>query len=324
MDSNQGLFDTPILLITFNRPKHAQLVFDQIRRIKPRRFYFFNDGPRKENPSDNEKCESVKNMITTIDWDCKLNTLFQERNLGCGLGPVTAINWVFNCEDRAIILEDDCVPEISFFKYCSDLLYYYENNNRIFAIGGRNELGKWHEKEASYHFSSEGVLGWATWKRAWSNFDYYIEKFREPYYLELFHKFYENQPKFYQPIAEGCAKFLLNQAFGVWDYQWTFCRAINNGLVVFPSVNLVENIGFDSEATHTKYKSKRAKVKSYEMKFPIKHNHKVVFNYDYINRLYDFHVYKSPSLKIFSLINNFVKWVTKSILLLIFSGMKIL
>lgn len=269
-------FTTPILLISFNRPRHTQLVLNQIKIIQPTKLYYFNDGPRENNLEDIVKVREIRNLTTQINWDCQLETKFEDKNLGCGIGPSSAIDWAFEKESTLIILEDDCLPELSFFTYCEILLERFKYNNDIFAIGGRNELGKWGSHKFSYYYFYDGLWGWATWKRAWNYFDYNLKCFGDPQNIAKFHKFYNDDPRLYSPVEDGCKRFFREPSWGVWDYQWSFIRAINNGLVIVPSKNLVKNIGFDSDATHTKNKKhKSAKVKTYNLDFPLIHNNNI-------------------------------------------------
>lgn len=287
---NNLSYKVPILVISFNRPLHTQQVLNQVRNTKPKKLYFFNDGPRKDNPFDLEKCQVIRSYIKNIDWDCEIKTMFQKDNLGCGLGPVKAINWFFKNEEEGIILEDDCLPDLSFFRYCEILLDKFRDDTRIFAIGGRNELGTYKDKKYSYYFFYEGLLGWATWRRAWKHFDYHIKDFGNEKLMEKFHNFYNNDPRLFLPVEKGCEKFLSDPDWGVWDYQWSFTRAINEGFVIIPSRNLVCNTGFGPEATHTtEKKSKRGKVKVYQMKFPLIHNDNVNINWDLANKYLKFY-----------------------------------
>ena len=106
--NNIEIPEAPVLLITFNRPDYTLQVVEKIRQAKIKKLYIANDGPREGNMDDQKAREEIKNIIDSIDWDCEVHTLFQEKNLGCGWGPANAITWAFENEDRLIILEDDC------------------------------------------------------------------------------------------------------------------------------------------------------------------------------------------------------------------------
>src|SRR3989344_2981071 len=214
-------FNTPVLFIIFNRPEVTNIVFQEIRKIKPKNLFIAADGPRKNAPEDYKKCEQTREIIKKIDWPCDVKTFFQKENLGCGYGVSTAINWFFDDIEEGIILEDDCVPDQSFFYFCQELLEYYRNNKRIMHISGDNfQYGKkrgW----SSYYFSEyTHPWGWATWRRAWKFFDF------------------------------DCVS--LEQKKSSWDKQWYLSARKQNGLAILPNVNLISNIGAGDDATHTK------------------------------------------------------------------------
>ena len=130
--------DEPLLIIGFNRPDHMRVLIERLREIEPQNIYVAIDGPRRDRPGEREKVERCRNLVDEIDWGADVQTLFQEDNLGCGLGVSTAISWFFDHEERGIILEDDIIPDPSFFLYCTELLDRYESDQRVFAIAGCN------------------------------------------------------------------------------------------------------------------------------------------------------------------------------------------
>ena len=157
-------FDTPILFIIFNSPEQTRHSFEAIRRIKPSKLYVAADGPRVDKESDKQRCQETREIINYIDWDCDLQTLFRENNLGCGKGPADAISWLFEKEEIGIILEDDCIPDNSFFAFCHELLNKYLTDTRIMHIAGTNHNPNYLSyNDYSYFFSQVGhMLGWAT------------------------------------------------------------------------------------------------------------------------------------------------------------------
>ena len=147
------MFETPILLLLFNRPQTAQKVFDEIKKIKPKYLYIAADGPRKDKPEDYSKCAETRQIIHQIDWECEVKTLFRDKNRGCGLGPAEAITWFFEHVEQGIILEDDCLASNSFFSFCEETLELYKNDARIFVISGYNPIGRWGYSTNTYSFS---------------------------------------------------------------------------------------------------------------------------------------------------------------------------
>jgi hypothetical protein len=203
--------------------------------------------------SDVARCEATRRLVEDIDWDCQVSRHYQIKNLNCGKGPFSAISWFFQHEEQGIILEDDCLPSQSFFWYCEELLNHYRNDKRVMHIGGNNFQDGWrHDPDYSYYFSQSGhVWGWATWRRAWKKFDFRIKTFRRLEEEGFFDYFFLNPlEKFYR-----LRKLKLTVSKGGdadwWDYQWDYARYSNHALAIVPQVNLVKNIGFGNNATHT-------------------------------------------------------------------------
>ena len=247
-------YDTPILFLTFNRPLETKLVFEAIKLIKPKKLFIACDGPRLNHKTDNLNVQKVRAIVKGVSWKCDVEYLFSNVNLGCGPGVSGAINWFFSRVDHGIILEDDCLPNATFFLFCREMLYKYKDDNEVMAITGTN-IAKGIRYESDYVFSSFPIMwGWASWRRAWKRYDYQIKKWPavkkekslskssmdtwklHPVYNELFEKTYQAG---------------LDSTLNTWDHQWIFCNWLNFGLTVTPTKNLVQNIGFGSNATHT-------------------------------------------------------------------------
>ncbi len=243
-------FETPILFLVFNRPEMTQQVFETIKQVKPKYLYIAADGPREGNDNDNVKCEKVrKYVLANIDWEGEVKTLFREKNLGCGKGVSSAITWFFENVEEGIILEDDCVPSLSFFNYCSTLLEKYRNNDNIYVLGGNN-FQKRKRGNASYYFSAYGhIWGWATWRRAWKKYDFTLETFDDQKFYKCLENYFstKQEKEYWLNIFNMMKQSLID----TWDYQWTFTQWYNNAINILPNVNLVKNIGFTEEGTHT-------------------------------------------------------------------------
>jgi len=270
------MFETPVLFIVFNRLDTARYVFEEIRKIKPKYLFISADGPRAGNIEDVWKCKEVREyVLNNIDWDCKVKTLFHERNLGCGKGPSQAVTWFFDNISEGIILEDDTVPNQSFFFFCRDLLEIYKDDPRIMHIGGNNYFNN--SKKYTYYFSRyiHPPHGWATWKRAWSHFDFNLKD------LEIFIKKNEINNILKRPnLRKLWLEYYSQTKYGkndVWDNQWQFSIWQQNGYAIMPYLNLVKNVGYNENATHTKNPSHRSNINvTYqinEMIHPIILNH---------------------------------------------------
>lgn len=263
---------TPVLLIIFNRTKTLMKVFDAIRAVKPSRLYIAADGPRADRPDDVIKCAEARRVATAVDWECEVKMLFRDTNRGCGRSIADAITWMFETETEGIILEDDCVPTSDFFSFCTELLERYRHDKRIMGIGGNNFIEPHlRDDDYSYYFSCHNYIwGWATWKRAWKLFDYDTSLYREicekRYIEDCFNSIYEKE--YYN--------WVFNRTFGsgqtgIWDYQWELALIIHSGLTIVPNRNLVVNMGFDDEATHTTGVSAIPGWRHESMLFPLRH-----------------------------------------------------
>ncbi len=241
---------TPVALIIFNRPDTTAKVFEVIRQVKPPQLFVVAEGPRADRADDAEKCAATRAIIDLVDWDCEVLKNYSEVNLGCAKRPSTGIDWVFDTVEEAIILEDDCLPHPTFFRFCDELLDRYRHDERVMTVCGLNlQFGR-RKTEYSYYFSRYNPCwGWASWRRAWKYFDFDMklwpkarsENFLgdillEPYALKVW-------TKIFQDTYEG--------KVNCWDYQWVFATMIQNGLAIIPNVNLISNIGHGTGATHT-------------------------------------------------------------------------
>lgn len=244
--------ETPILFLIFNRPETTQIVFEEIRKQQPKFLFVAADGPRKAVIEDDVKCKLARDIVLNgIDWDCELKTLFRTENLGCGLAPVQAINWFFENVEQGIVLEDDCLPHPSFFQFCSELLDKYKNNENVFGISGNNFQNGIQRGKDSYYFSHYShIWGWASWRRAWKHYEFNITKLESFKKSNLIRKI-DNRIIFRNYWMPKFDAVVMKDYFHIWDYQWLFAVWNNKAAIVIPNVNLVSNIGFGLDATHT-------------------------------------------------------------------------
>ena len=265
------MFNTPILFIVFNRIETTVQVFNQIKKIKPNYLYIAADGARENNEGEKQKCDAVREyIISNIDWDCEVKTLFRSENLGCGKGPASAIDWFFENVERGIILEDDCLPNITFFNFCEIMLEKFENVSEIMHISGNNFQLSRIGKECFYLSKLPHIWGWATWKRAWKHYDFFLNNFNEDNINDYFN--YPSIDNYWINIFRQMKK---EKHPHTWDYQWVFSLFLNNGFSVAPQHNLVTNIGFGESSTHTSNKDDfLSNLKNYEM--DIAHNYNEV------------------------------------------------
>ena len=248
---SESQFKIPVAYIIFNRPSHTRATFAAIRAQQPSKLFLIADGPRSEHPGDVEKCREVRQIVAQIDWPCEVYRRFSDKNLGCKSGPKTGIDWVFRHVNQAIILEDDCLPHEDFFIFCETLLDKYKDDHRVTVITGNNFQDGNKHGNSSYYFSKyPHVWGWATWKRSWllndSNISFWPKFKVSKQWTELLPDKVERNY-----WAEIFDKVHSRQFESAWDYPWMASVWYQGGLTVTPNVNLVSNIGFGPDATHT-------------------------------------------------------------------------
>jgi len=270
---------TPVALIIFNRPDKTKKVFEQIRNAKPSKLLIIADGARSNVAGEDKLCKEVKSIVENVDWDCTVFKDYATENLGCKDRPTTGLKWVFEHTDKAIILEDDCLPHPSFFQYCQKLLEHYEDDERVNIISGSNFFSELSDKKESYYFSIfHHFWGWATWKRSWENYDIEMinwPKLKAKHYIEGIVK-HKQSAKYWETLFD---EVYTNKLSNAWDYQWIYSSWINYGVAIIPSNNLISNIGFGEDATHTKDPGNiRSNVRAEGIEFPLIHPAKVERN----------------------------------------------
>jgi len=286
-DDGEEYEKMPVLFIPFCREYTAKKVFAAIKKAKPKKLYIFSDGPRASAPlSERENVENLRKwVLENIDWDCEVFTKFEDKNLGARFGIEAAFDWFFENEEMGIILEDDNLPAPEFFRFCSELLIKYKDEEKIFYINGTNGDGK-ELSSNTYSFKKitdftedmVGIWGWATWRRAWKKHDKEmldLKKYEEMCNVD------EDKLSFDEYIKIKRMKSQLNQMHGIlhgtnntWDIQLRFSVLVNDGLIIIPNCNLVTNIGCcgAGESVHgTSEYSPAAAIATGEFFFPIAH-----------------------------------------------------
>lgn len=262
--------ETPVLMTVFNRPEKTRRVLDAVRVAAPRRLYVAADGPRPDVPSDAERCERTRRLFDDVGWACDVKRLYRDHNLGCKMGVSSGIDWFLSEVDAGIILEDDCIPAPDFFPFCTDLLDRYSAVDDVMMISGNNQLGQWGYDASSYIFSQTTLVwGWATWSRAWSEFDPSIAAWADADVRARIRSTvplaeYRSMSRQFDSVYSG--------RLDSWAYGWAFAMLRYGGLTAVAGRNLIQNVGFDGEATHTKNRlSPTARTPVYRMDFPLVH-----------------------------------------------------
>lgn len=271
--------NSAVLLMVFNRPETTRLVFEKIKEARPVRLYIASDGPRPGVPSDALLIEAVREITNSIDWVCDASFLLREKNMGCGPGVKSAIDWFFERESEGIILEDDTVPTNTFFRFSSELLEKYRFDDRIGMVAGTNFLKSAPPDSSYFYAKNKETWGWATWRRAWRAMDYSMS--------------WRTSAESWDVLANtGVSKYrfgkwqeaisqLDNGLVSAWDYQWVLTLASQNQLCIFPRENLVANIGFGPQATHTTGKGSENFRVTGSVCFPLKSPEHVVPSHSY-------------------------------------------
>jgi len=265
--------NTAVLFLVFNRLDTTKQVFEAIKKAKPPRLYIAADGARKDKQGEDKKAQKVREyIISNIDWDCEVKTLFRDENLGCKYAVSGAIDWFFEQEEMGIILEDDCLPSQSFFWFCEELLERYKDDMRVWHIAGNNFHFGWKRDENdSYYFGGiyGSIWGWASWRSRWNCYDVEMKSYDEIKSKKYLDNCYDGS----EAVKLRVTTFEhIKKGFNTWDFQWVYTRWINNGLTIIPIVNLVKNLGFGEDSTHTtSVNDKRADMITYNIDLNLKH-----------------------------------------------------
>jgi glycosyl transferase family 2 len=261
----------PVLLLAFNRPDTTARVLQSVQAAQPGRLYLAVDGPRDDRPEDAQRVRQVQELAANLPWSSEVRTLFRDRNLGCKLAVSQAITWFFSEVDAGIILEDDCVAHPSFFPYAAELLERYRDDERIMMISGDNFQHGRRRAGYSYYFSRyTHIWGWATWRRAWQRYDHRMAAWPElrdgGWLMDVLGE--REAAEYWARVFEET----FSERNNSWAYRWMFAAWSHSGLTVLPSVNLVSNIGFGEQATHTlRHDASKANLGLGEMVFPLRH-----------------------------------------------------
>lgn len=275
-------FDIPVVLVFFNRPEFFRQVLEQVKKVKPQKLYLISDYAREDRVGEKEKVKQCRQLAEEmIDWECEVIKNYANENKGCCDRIGGGAAWVFSQEEKAVFLEDDNVPDLSFFAYCKELLERYEHDERIFWICGGNYLVNYNTPDQSSYIFSKHMYpcGWASWRRS---FQYFDEKMtlwndietRQRVLNQFSNKKRREDMEFSWGHEAELAKNNLRQS--TWDFQWSFIQHVHKALTIVPKYNLIHNIGVSPESTHgvttmTKYTKRLLFLDIIPLEFPLKH-----------------------------------------------------
>ncbi len=266
----------PIAYVIFNRPGHTRETFSVIRAQRPTKLFIIADGPRAGHPTDAQRCAETRAIVDQIDWPCEVHRNYADQNMGCKLRVSSGLDWVFEHVDAAIILEDDCVPNADFFNYCDDLLVRYAEDTSVWVVTGNNFQDGKKRGEATYYFSKYNhCWGWATWRRAWQH--YRVDMPFWPAWRDSAGWLNKTSDRAERDTWTNIFDRVYRGEIDTWDYQWTACVWYYGGLTATPNVNLVTNIGFGPEATHTVTNNDQAGLPVFPLG-PLTHPQKIEAN----------------------------------------------
>lgn len=275
-------FDIPIAVVVFNRPDVTRKQFELLRSLQPKELLVISDAAR-EGRNEEEKVAAVRAVFDEVDWDCKVYRDFAEKNMGCDKREPSGISWVFRNVEKAVILEDDSMPDMTFFSYCREMLNRYEENENIMMVCGVRFIEELKFRD-SYDFVYRGNTtgAWATWRRAWKYYEKYDGNW-DKIWKEIKEKnLYRGL--FPKPQIKGFEKEIdahFEKGIYPWDYLWHIATFLHRGLCILPNVNLVENIGFTEDATHTTERLFFFPERAYAMEMPMKHPDQIKRNSEY-------------------------------------------
>jgi hypothetical protein len=262
--------NTPVVFIIFNRPDVTAKTFREIARARPRTLLVIQDGPRRSRPGEADLCAAARRVVSVVDWECDVRTLFSDRNSGPREQLASGLDWAFAQVEEAIIFEHDCLPDPSFFPFCAELLERYRDDPRVMSISGNCFVDAADRPAESYYFSHlPSIWGWATWRRAWQSYDRTMAGWPQ----------FRRSAEFARilPLRSTRRHYRheLDQTFAgrldTWDYQWTFATWRRQGLSALPTRNLVRNIGFGPDATNTRYHDPALEPPLESIEFPLRH-----------------------------------------------------
>ncbi|MBB5317220.1 glycosyltransferase family 2 protein [Tunturibacter empetritectus] len=262
---------TPVALFVFKRPETTRQVFEAIAQVRPIKLLLVADGPRNDRHGEAEACLKVRDIVAQVDWPCEVYTNFADGNLGCQERVISGLDWVFSLVEEAIILEDDCLPDLSFFPFCQELLERYRGDDRVASITGTNLVEKYLNTDSSYYFSQlGGIWGWASWRSEWQRYDRYLKDWPKLKQEKMLSEIFGDS----KAVAYWTEIFdAMHNRTGpnTWDYQWLYTRLKNNSLNIIPRTNLISNIGFGMDATHTAEIDSRLIQPRRAIEFPLRH-----------------------------------------------------
>ena len=302
----KALIDLSVLIVFFNRPQTLQKVFDRVKEVKPSRLFLYQDGARENRSDDVENVKKCREIVSDIDWECEVHTLYQEKNMGVDPSGYLADTWAFSLTDKCLVLEDDVVPTVSLFYFVKEMLDKYENDERVMLISGMN-LEERTDVPADYFFSRTTITwGWASWGRVVRKWDSKYLFLNDENKLKEFKRYIKKNR-----LVKNTVKTIKEHLASGREHFETILIAnqhLNKGLTIVPKNNMVLNIGTTAEASHFSSELKYVprgirrlfKINTYEIDYKNIVHPTVVEDYPkYKKTVYKIHGWNRPVLRAF-------------------------
>ena len=263
------MYKVPIAVIIFNRPQIVKQMYDVLQKIQPQKLYIISDAARKNIPGELEKVAESRRIFEHVDWECQACTNYADENMGCDPRIKSGLDWLFSLEKEAIVLEDDCIPDLTFFEYCEELLDKYREDDRVSYIAGSNQIRQYPIEDTSYIFAYDAwTLGWATWARAWEEQTDLLQHFAEAK-KKIWNLKKLSYSERYHMVKT--LKIYKEKGFFPWDMNFTWSMLLKDKLSIVPKTNLIDHVGFTEEATHVKQPFAGYDGTQIPLKFPLVH-----------------------------------------------------
>ena len=295
--------DVAVLLLFFNRPEPFRQVFAQVKKARPSRLFLYQDGPRNEK--DVPGIKECQEIASQIDWECDVHRRYLEVNEGCDPSEYRSQKWAFSMADKVVVLEDDDVPSVTFFRFCKEMLDRYEHDKRIMMIAGFNTDEETKDVSDDYFFTSAfSVWGWASWRRVADLWDPDYSYMKDEHTVRQLRRLIRER----RLRPDLLKMFRYQSRSGKECYETIFWASLilNFGLSIMPAKNMVSNVGLTADATHytsaLKTMPRRLRriftMKRYDLDFPLRHPRFVAEVSGYNSRLYKLLTWGHPWRKV--------------------------
>lgn len=288
MEKHQYLVDISVRVNVWIRPECQRKQFEVLKKARPSTLFLISDGGRNEK--EWEAIRQNRSMFDNeIDWDCTVYKIYEEKNNGLYTMSRRGADLIWSKVDRCIFLEDDCIPSVSYFKFCAELLEKYKDDQRILCICSMNQAEVWDKTDNDYFFAERGpIIGQAMWKRTYEQRDFQLSYGKDEYTMNLLRKKLKKDPEYLKTV-EGYAK---NPRYGGHmpggEFYGRFAVYSQNQLYIIPKYNMMCNVGCTEDSEHaSEYKLLPKKIKkifnmnTYEYEFPLKHPKYIIADEDY-------------------------------------------